>query len=128
MTSAPQTNQDDLKKRVVKVLREIHDPEIPINIYDLGLIYDLTIGDTGDVSIQMTLTSPTCPVADEIVRQVQRQVKELEGVSEASVDLTWDPPWSPDRLSEAARLELNLEPGQLPQRGGPSFYNINPPS
>jgi FeS assembly SUF system protein len=128
MTSTNDPTHDELKKRIVNVLRKIHDPEIPVNIYDLGLIYDLNVGDAGDVSVRMTLTSPTCPVADELVRQVQRQVKEVEGVTEARVELTWDPPWSPDLLSEAARLELNLEPGETPRRGGPTFYSINPPS
>jgi len=127
MTQSTNPPQDDLKKRIIKTLRKIHDPEIPLNIYDLGLIYDLTISDAGAVNIRMTLTSPTCPVAGELVGQVERGVKQIEGVSDTRVELTWDPPWTPERMTEAARLELNLEPGEPPRRSGSSFYSINPP-
>lgn len=126
-TTSPNQTHDELRERIVKVLRTIKDPEIPVNIYDLGLIYDLSITDDRRIHIRMTLTAPTCPVAEELVRQVQRQVAGVNGVAEAKVDLTWDPPWTPDKLSDAARLDLNLEPGEAPRRGGPSFYSINPP-
>lgn len=117
---------DELKKRIVKALRQVKDPEIPVNLYDLGLIYDLDVQDTGHVAIRMTLTSPGCPVADMLIKQVETQVKGVEGVSAAQVELVWEPPWTPDRMSEAARLELNLEPGQAPPRGQ-QVFQINRP-
>jgi FeS assembly SUF system protein len=122
------SNQDmeEVKKRIIKSLRQVKDPEIPVNLYDLGLIYDLEVRDTGHVAIRMTLTSPGCPVADMLVKQVESQVKAVEGVSSARVELVWEPAWTPDRMSEAARLELNLEPGQAPPRGQ-QVFQINRP-
>jgi FeS assembly SUF system protein len=97
-----------LRGQVIEALRRIHDPEIPINIYDLGLIYDLRVDDAGGVDIQMTLTAPGCPVARTLPGQVEAAVAAVAGVSEAHVHLVWDPPWERARMSEAARLELGI--------------------
>ena len=98
-----------LEERVVAALRTIYDPEIPLNIHDLGLIYQLTIGDGNDVAIEMTLTSPNCPVAASLVGEVQRKVAAVPGVASAKVDLVWEPPWDKSRLSEDAALLLGLD-------------------
>ncbi len=89
-------------------LRSVYDPEIPVNIYDLGLIYDCTIADNGDVKIVMTLTAPACPVAGEMPQQVANAVAAVEGVGEVEVSLTWDPPWTPERMTEVARVALDM--------------------
>ena len=98
------------RSSVIDVLKTIYDPEIPVNIYDLGLIYEVTIQpETGDTHILMTLTSPMCPVADILPEEVRARAEMVEGVGSATVELTWDPPWSMENnLSETARLELNL--------------------
>jgi FeS assembly SUF system protein len=106
----PKAEDDALRQRVIEALRQIHDPEIPVNIYDLGLIYDLDIDAQGEVAIRMTLTAPGCPVAQTFPAQVAHAVEAVEGVSHCSVELTWDPPWTPQRASEAARLQLGLFP------------------
>lgn len=93
---------------VIDALRCVFDPEIPVSIYDLGLIYDIDIGDDGKVAITMTLTAPGCPVAGEMPRMVERAVSVVDGVDEVAVDLVFDPPWEPSRMSEAARLELGM--------------------
>ena len=97
-----------LRDRVVNVIKTIFDPEIPVDIYELGLIYDLKTGEAGDVAVQMTLTSPACPVAGSLPKQVEDKIAALPGVKSAKVELVWDPPWSQDRMSEAARLELGF--------------------
>jgi FeS assembly SUF system protein len=98
-----------LRARVIEALRQIHDPEIPINIYDLGLVYGLDIDDeTGRVDIRMTLTAPGCPVAQTFPGQVEAAVAAVRGVDSAHVELVWDPPWDQGRLSDAARLQLGL--------------------
>lgn len=102
-------NLQTLREQVIQQLRECYDPEIPVNIYDMGLVYDIDIQDNGSVSIQMTLTSPMCPVAGSLPIEVQERVKSIPGVSSVQVDLVWEPPWSPDMLSEAAKLELGIE-------------------
>ncbi len=109
----PESNEADtdiLRQKVIQVLRQIHDPEIPVNIYELGLIYDLSVAETGEVKIQMTLTAPSCPVAGSLPPEVKSRVAALPGVKEVEVELTWDPPWSMDRMSDAARLQLGIEP------------------
>lgn len=93
---------------VVMALREVYDPEIPVNIYDLGLIYDVDIATNGDVAIQMTLTAPACPVAGSLPQKVAETVASVHGTGEVSVDLVWDPPWDMSRMTEEARLALNL--------------------
>ncbi len=118
---------EQLRKEIVRVLRTVHDPEIPVNIYDLGLVYNIEIDNAGSVQILMTLTSPACPVAGMLVAQVETKVKTVEAVSDARVELVWDPPWTVDRMSEAARLELNLEPGEAPRIGGQQFFDIKTP-
>lgn len=102
----PKAVEEALRERVIEALRRVHDPEIPVNIYDLGLIYDLDIDEAGHVAIRMTLTAPGCPVAQTFPGQVARAVEAVQGVSRCSVELTWDPPWTPERASEAARLQL----------------------
>lgn len=97
-----------LNDRIVNVIKTVFDPEIPVNIYELGLIYDIGISDVQDVAIKMTLTSPACPVAGIMPKQVEDKVAALPGVKSAKVELVWDPPWSQERMSEAARLELGF--------------------
>lgn len=98
----------DLEARVIEVLRTVYDPEIPVNIYDLGLIYGVEAAPDGAVGIRMTLTSPMCPVAGSLPGDVKQRVETVDGVTAATVDLVWEPPWSMDQLSEAARLQLGL--------------------
>lgn len=97
-----------LEAKAVEQLRSVFDPEIPVNIYDLGLVYGVLIDDDNKVTIKMTLTSPTCPVAGTLPIEVENKIKEVEGVTDAVVELVWDPPWGPDMMSEEAKLSLNL--------------------
>ena len=97
-----------LDDRIVAALREVYDPEIPVNIYDLGLIYRIDHDDMGVVEIDMTLTAPGCPVAQTFPGVVEAAVQNVEGVAAAEVELVWEPPWTPDRMSEAAKLELGF--------------------
>ena len=100
---------DGLEGRVIAALRTVYDPELPVNIFDLGLVYTLDVDDAaGKVQICMTLTAPGCPVAQTFPAIVRAAVEAVEGVNEARVDLVWDPPWSKDRMSEAARLDLGM--------------------
>lgn len=99
---------EQMRDNVIAALRTVYDPEIPINIYDLGLIYDIDLLPEGRVDIRMTLTAPACPVAGEMPGIVEESVLQVPGVSEARVDLVWDPPWGRERLSEAAKLQLGL--------------------
>ncbi len=98
----------ELREPIIAALRDVHDPELPVNIYDLGLIYGLEIDDDGFVDVIMTLTSPACPVAGQMPRMVKAAVEQVPGVNTAEVELTWDPPWSQDRMSEAVRLQLGF--------------------
>ena len=98
----------DLYERVVEALREIYDPEIPVNIYDLGLIYGVDVTDEGDVAITMTLTTPHCPVAESMPAEVELRASTVAGVRDAEVNLVWDPPWGPNLMSDEARLELGM--------------------
>ena len=97
-----------LEDRVVAALKTVYDPEIPVNIYDLGLIYSVSIDNHDRVDIRMTLTSPACPVAGTLPCEVEQRVREVVGVSAVTVELVWDPPWTRERMSEAAQLELGL--------------------
>lgn len=97
-----------LKEKVIAGLRTVFDPEIPVNIYDLGLIYDIAINEAQEVHVQMTLTSPGCPVAQTFPGTVEQAVNQVEGVNECTVELVWDPPWTQERMTEAARLELGI--------------------
>lgn len=102
------TQTGSLEERVIAALKTCYDPELPVNICDLGLIYELKVEPAGEVFIRMTLTSPGCPVADSLVREVQSKVAGVTGVTSARVELVWEPPWDRSRLSEAAQLELGL--------------------
>ena len=98
----------DLYERVIDALREIYDPEIPVNIYDLGLIYAVDVTAEGDVAITMTLTTPHCPVAESMPGEVELRASAVPGVRDAEVNLVWDPPWGPNLMSDEARLELGM--------------------
>jgi len=100
--------QDVVKEFVITALKGVFDPEIPTNIYDLGLIYDIAIDDEQHVHIQMTLTSPGCPVAQTFPGTVEQAVNQVDGVSDCTVELVWEPPWTQERMSEVARLELGI--------------------
>lgn len=99
----------ELKDRIIAALCTCFDPEIPVNIYELGLIYDILIAPSGDVGIRMTLTSPACPVAGTLPGDVQRKLQPLSNVVSVKVDTVWDPPWHTDRMSEAAKLQLGID-------------------
>ncbi|HAT7072568.1 TPA: SUF system Fe-S cluster assembly protein [Legionella pneumophila] len=101
-------SNESIKEGVITALRGVFDTEIPVNIYDLGLIYDIAVNDEGHVHIQMTLTTPGCPVAQTFPGTVEQAVNQVEGVSDCTVELVWEPPWSQDRMTEAARLELGI--------------------
>jgi len=101
-------DKGELETRIIEMLRTIFDPEIPVNIYDLGLVYALEVQPAGKVNIRMTLTAPNCPVAQTFPHSVQETLACVPGVSEVKVDLVWDPPWSRERMTEAARLELGM--------------------
>ena len=105
---AGDTSPEKLKEDVIAAIRECYDPEIPVNIYDLGLIYDVHVSENSKVDLVMTLTSPHCPVAEILPAQVKSRVEMVEGVDEVELELTWDPPWSPDNMSEEAKLELGF--------------------
>ena len=97
-----------LRDQVVEVLKGVYDPEIPVDIYELGLIYEVNVDDDANVHVLMTLTSPMCPVAESLPPEVEEKVAAIEGVEKAAVELTWDPPWDPEMMSEAAKLELGM--------------------
>ena len=96
------------KELIIEEIRKIYDPEVPVNIYELGLIYDVQVENDNFAKIKMTLTTPNCPVADEMPKKVKQAVVDVPGVNNVSVDLVWDPPWDMSRMSEIARLELDM--------------------
>ena len=98
----------EIRILVVETIKTVYDPEIPVNIYELGLIYNIDISPDGKVDIVMTLTSPGCPVAESLPKEVELKIATIDDVNKVNIELVWDPPWTPDRMSEAARLELNL--------------------
>ena len=98
----------ELKDKVIAEIKKIYDPEIPVNIYELGLIYDIIIDDKNNVKIDMTLTSPNCPVAESLPKSVKDNILNITGVEDVDLKLVWDPPWTRDKMTEAAKLELNL--------------------
>ncbi len=98
----------ELEGKIIDVLKTVYDPEIPVNIYELGLVYSIRIDDKFNVQIDMTLTSPTCPVAGSLPGEVENKIKEIPGVNDVSVALVWDPPWSPEMMSEEAKLQLGF--------------------
>jgi len=97
-----------LKEKIIEILKTIYDPEIPVNIYDLGLIYSLNIEDDGIVNIIMTLTAPNCPIADQILDEIKYKLEKLEEIKEVKIKLTFSPPWDPSRLSDEGKLELGM--------------------
>ena len=97
-----------LKEKVISEIKKIYDPEIPVNIYELGLIYKIEIIEEKKVNIDMTLTTPNCPVAESLPKMVKNNILKIDGVSDVDLKLVWDPPWSKDKMSEAAKLGLNL--------------------
>ncbi len=107
-TAVGESEAAALKDRIIAVLRQIYDPEIPVNLYDLGLIYGIDVSDEGDVEITMTLTTPHCPVAESMPYEVETKVLSVAGVRDVRVRLVWDPPWDVSRMSDEARLELGL--------------------
>jgi FeS assembly SUF system protein len=98
----------EIEEKIIAALRTCYDPEIPVNIYEMGLIYDIDVEPSGNVVLRMTLTSPACPVAGSLPPEVEAKVAAIPGVRSAKVDLVWDPPWTPERMSEAARLQLGM--------------------
>jgi FeS assembly SUF system protein len=99
---------EDLKESVVEALKSVYDPEIPVDIYELGLIYDIDISEDGDAVVTMTLTTPHCPVAESLPNEVELRVLSVPGIRDAEVKLVWDPPWDPSKMSDEARLELGM--------------------
>ena len=97
-----------IEAEAIEAMRNVFDPEIPVNIYELGLIYEIKVDAAGAVAIRMTLTAPSCPAAQSLPGEVQARVKEIPGVTDVSVDVVWDPPWDPSRMTEAARLQLGM--------------------
>jgi FeS assembly SUF system protein len=102
------TSVEDLEKKVVEVLKTCYDPEIPVNIYELGLIYKVDVNAPGSVDVRMTLTSPMCPVAGSLPPEVEAKIRNIPGVNSAKVEVVWDPPWTPEMMSPAAKLQLNM--------------------
>jgi FeS assembly SUF system protein len=107
MTVTP-IDKSVLEQKVIEVLETCYDPEIPVNIYELGLIYKIDVDESKNVKLDMTLTSPMCPVAGSLPGEVQSKVQTIEGIGEVKVELVWEPPWGPDKMSEAAKLQLNV--------------------
>lgn len=101
-------DKDVLKNKVVSVLKLIYDPEIPVDIYNLGLIYEIKPDEEGNIDLTMTLTAPNCPVADNIVQDVYNKIKEIEEVKDVNINLVFDPPWNPSMASEIAQLQLGM--------------------
>ena len=97
-----------LKDKIIEEIKKIFDPEIPVNIYELGLIYKIEVDEKNKVNVDMTLTSPNCPVAESLPNEVKETIMKVEGVSEVNLNLVWEPPWDKDKMSEAAKLELNI--------------------
>jgi FeS assembly SUF system protein len=101
-------NDTIMQAEIIEVLRSCFDPEIPVNIYEMGLIYDLKTGPDGLVTIQMTLTSPHCPAAQSMPAEIEGKVRAVSGVKDVKIDIVWEPPWDPSKMSEAARLQLGM--------------------
>jgi FeS assembly SUF system protein len=108
MTAPENKGALSLRDKVEEVLRTVYDPEIPVNIFELGLVYDIQIGDGGHIKIRMTLTAPACPAAGEIIFDVQQKVEAIDEVKDCHVELTFDPPWTKDMMTEEAKLELGM--------------------
>jgi FeS assembly SUF system protein len=104
----PAADNAELKDRVIEALKSVYDPEIPVDIYELGLIYDIAISEDGDAVVTMTLTTPHCPVAESLPNEVELRVLSVAGIRDAEVKVVWDPPWDPSQMSDEARLELGM--------------------
>ena len=104
----PLSEADALRELVIAAISTVYDPEIPVNIYELGLIYDIGVNPDRTVEVVMTLTSPMCPVAESLPGEVEMRIRDVQGVNDVDLDLVWDPPWDPEMMSEAAKLELNF--------------------
>ena len=98
----------ELKNKIITEIKKIYDPEIPVNIYELGLIYDIKVENKNTAKVKMTLTSPNCPVAESLPKEVKDSIMQVEGIDKVDLDLVWDPPWDKTMMSESAKLELNL--------------------
>ncbi len=107
-TGIPPAELEVFTAKLIAALKTVYDPEIPVDIYELGLIYKVDVADNYDVAVDMTLTAPGCPVAGEMPTMVQEALEKVEGIGKVTVSMTFDPPWTPDRMSEEARLELNM--------------------
>lgn len=108
-TASPAADgSEQLRQNVIAAISEVYDPEIPVNIYELGLIYDVIVSQNGSVDVAMTLTSPACPVAGTLPGEVETKIYQVDGVNDVHLELVWDPPWHPDMMSEAAKLELGF--------------------
>ncbi|MCH8319819.1 MAG: SUF system Fe-S cluster assembly protein [Acidobacteria bacterium] len=101
-------NGEGIKEKIIEVLKACYDPEIPVDIYELGLIYDIDVKSSGAVAVKMTLTSPMCPVAESLPPEVESKIGKVPGVTKASVEVVWDPPWTMEMMSEAAKLQLGM--------------------
>ena len=101
-------DKEGLRDKAIEMLKTVYDPEIPVDIYELGLVYKIEIDDDANVRVEMTLTSPGCPVAVSLPVEVEHKIRSIEGVNDVTVDIVWDPPWTPDLMSEAAKLQLNM--------------------
>jgi FeS assembly SUF system protein len=106
--TAQAAGPEEVQARVVEVLRTVYDPEIPVNIYELGLVYNIDVDQGGKVLVRMTLTSPGCPVAGSLVPEIEGKTRKVPGVTDAVVELVWDPPWDPSMMSEVAKLQLGM--------------------
>ena len=106
--SAEKIDVNDLGEKIVRVIKTIFDPEIPVDIYELGLIYDVFVNEDSEVKVLMTLTTPNCPVAETLPLEVEEKIKSLDAVKDAEVEITFDPPWTQDLMSEEAKLELGM--------------------
>src|SRR4051812_47103327 len=100
--------EEQIKEKALEAIKKVYDPEIPVNIYELGLVYEISVFPVNNVFVQMTLTSPSCPAAQSIPDDVKRNIKEIEGVNDVTVEITFDPPWTQEMMSEAAKLELGF--------------------
>ena len=105
---APAATPEELRELIIGQLHTVFDPEIPVDIYELGLIYDVAVDATGKATIRMTLTSPSCPAAEQIPPEVEAKARSVPGITSVAVELVWEPPWTPERMSEAARLDMGM--------------------
>ena len=107
-TAAEPGNPEAIRERVIEQLKTVFDPEIPVNVYELGLIYEVTVDADGATQVKMTLTTPMCPAAEELPPEVETKTRAVPGVTSVQLDLVWDPPWSPEMMSDAAKLDLGM--------------------